>query len=127
MDMLQLDATTTDLQREPLALNERWRVTADGLQWIVQKRRKRGTWGGAIFCQTKAGLLANLGYEVYGVGAIDPDALTSLKLALPRHRRLAPGWTGPDVEAEIARARAQDKREAVAWMRKTGGRQEVAA
>jgi hypothetical protein len=51
-----------DLQREPLALNERFRVTADGLQWIVQKARQGGKWDGVIYCQTQAGLIASIGY-----------------------------------------------------------------
>jgi hypothetical protein len=57
-----------DLACCPIQLNERHRVTADGLQWIVQKRRKasgRSDWASIIFCQTKAGLMANLGYEVF--------------------------------------------------------------
>jgi hypothetical protein len=48
----------------PITLNESWRVTADDLQYIVQRRSNRGTWEGVIFCQTKAGLMAHLGYEV---------------------------------------------------------------
>ena len=37
-----------------------------------------------------AGLLANIAYEVYGGGEIDPGALYTLK-SLPERRRLAPG------------------------------------
>jgi hypothetical protein len=61
------------------------------------------------------------------VGEVDQHVLTRLKSALPRHRRVSTGYTGVDVEAEIARARAQDRRETEAWMRKTGGRQTVTA
>jgi hypothetical protein len=76
----------TDLAAHPLQLNERFRVTADELQWIVQKRRNRGTWEGVIFCRTRDGLIANIGYEVFGVGEVNPDALTRLK-SLPAHLR----------------------------------------
>jgi hypothetical protein len=59
---------SSDLQREPLALNDRSRVTADGLQWIVQRRtaNARGGWKNVIYCQTQAALIANMGYEVSG-------------------------------------------------------------
>ena len=52
----------------PLALNQHFRVTADDMQWIVQKRRERGTWEGVIYAQTLADLVANMGFEVFGVG-----------------------------------------------------------
>jgi hypothetical protein len=83
-----------DLMKEPLRLNERFRVTADGLQWIVQKRYKDDKWINVIYCQTKAGLGANLGYEVYRVGEIDPRCLGRLESDLPWHRKAAPGYIG---------------------------------
>jgi hypothetical protein len=61
---------------------------------IVQKRRKasgRGAWESIIYCQTRDGLIANIGYAVFDIGEIDPHALHTLKFALPRHRRYAPG------------------------------------
>lgn len=57
-----------DLSLEPIKLNALCRVTEDELQWIVQRRRKdsgRGGWQSVIYCQTKAGLLACIGYECY--------------------------------------------------------------
>jgi hypothetical protein len=64
-------------------LNDRWRVIADDLQWIAQKRRKdsgRGAWESVIFCQTRGGLIANIGYEAYGVGD-RPRRLARAKIA----------------------------------------------
>ena len=114
---------TLDLRAEPLRLNARHRVTADGLQWIVQSRRKgRDKWEGFAFGQTKGGLADCLSYEVYDIGGVEPAALAALE-SLPRHRGLAPGYDGPDIEAEIAKARAQERREALVWVRKTGGKQ----
>jgi hypothetical protein len=98
-----------DLARDPVVLNDRWRVTADGLQWIAQKLKPTGRWLPVIYCQTQARLMANLRYKVSGVGKVTPDAWSAL-VWLHKHRRFAPGCTGVDVEAEIARARAQDRR-----------------
>ena len=81
-----------DLQKHPLRLNDRFQVTADALQWIVQKHRKdcgRGSWESVIFCQTRGGLIANIGYEVFGVGKVEEHALHTLK-SLPAHRLHAP-------------------------------------
>jgi hypothetical protein len=120
-----------DLQREPLALNERWQVTADGVQWIVQKHRKdsagHGAWKSVIFCQTKAGLLANIGFEVFWGRGSRFTCRPHAGIGAAEDRRHAPGYTGVDVEAEIARAKAQDRREAKEWLRKTGGAQQRAA
>jgi hypothetical protein len=79
--MLALDEAVLDLQREPLALIDRGRVTADGLQWIVQKRQKdlgRGAWESVIYCQSKPCMLQSIGWEVYRVGEVDPQAVQAL-------------------------------------------------
>jgi len=100
-----------DLSIEPIELNATARVTADGLQWLLQKREPNGRWLSVSYCQTRAGLTASVGYEVHGVRGIDPDAWSALE-RLPEHRRHAPGYMGVDVNAELARARAQDEQHA---------------
>ena len=71
------------------ALNERWRVVVDPLQWIVQYRRNnRGrsggsedprSWEGRSFCRTRTALLRCIGEYC---GEVDPSALSIIK-ALP--------------------------------------------
>jgi hypothetical protein len=90
----------------PIALNDRWRVTSDNMQWIIQRRRRRGTWEGVVFCQTRAGLMANIGYEVFGIGAVGRHALTRLE-SLPKHRYLAPACqASQDAPAHLESLRA---------------------
>jgi hypothetical protein len=67
---------------------------------------------------TRLGLL--LGLEHLRI-PIRPELRRCLE-GLPRHRRFAPGYAGPDLEHEIARARALEHRQAQEWLRKTGGR-----
>lgn len=40
-----------------IALNEKHRVTSDGIQWTLQRRQAKGDWSTAAYCHTKAGLL----------------------------------------------------------------------
>jgi hypothetical protein len=48
-----------DLSIEPIELNATARVTADGLQWLLQKREPHGRWLSVSYCQTRAGLMAS--------------------------------------------------------------------
>ena len=65
-------------------LNERWRVVADPLQWILQKRKgtpskKKSGWQGSSFCRTRKALLRNIRERC---GEVDPKTLAEIE-ALP--------------------------------------------
>ena len=65
-------------------LNDRWRITDDGVQWILQRRESRSTdrgtgWKGRSYCTQRATLLRDIrGY----CGDADPHAHRQIE-ALP--------------------------------------------
>jgi hypothetical protein len=65
--------------RFPIILNDRWRVSFDELQWILEKRRSGTRWRGSAYCVTRSALLRNIRERC---GDADPDALAEVK-ALP--------------------------------------------
>ena len=80
----------------PIALNDRWRVVDDPIQWILQRRkrsagvapsgRQRSVWAGRSF-PTSATLLKR---EIRRLcGEVDPDAIRRVALLPEKH----PGFT----------------------------------
>jgi len=49
------------LKQAPVQLNEGWRVSEDGIQWMLQRRCSRpgqkAKWSGRSFCRTREALL----------------------------------------------------------------------
>lgn len=62
----------------PIRLNERWRVSFDQLQWILERYRG-GRWIGSAYCVTRETLLRNIRERA---GTVDANAL-ALVAALP--------------------------------------------
>jgi hypothetical protein len=63
------------------ALNDRWRVVDDPLQWILQVRQRQETgkvtgWVGSAYCVTREALLRAIGERC---GPINPEALAVLQ------------------------------------------------
>ncbi len=71
------------LKRFPVVLNDRWRVSEDSLQWMLQRRDnkpgKKAKWTGRSFCRTREALLRCVNDYC---GIIDAEALKRLE-ALP--------------------------------------------
>lgn len=65
----------------PIALNERWRVSFDPLQWILERRRGE-RWIASSFCVTRQALLRNIRERS---GEVDPDALAKVNSLQPWH------------------------------------------
>src|SRR5579864_6069910 len=66
-------------QGNTFALNERWRVSDDPLQWKLDRRKPCGTWEVLWFARTRDGLLRGIREKC---GVIDPAALAAIG-ALP--------------------------------------------
>src|SRR5512132_1854953 len=51
--------SSDDYPHVVVALDDKTRVIAADIQWIIQKRRRNGSngWEGVYFCRSKAGLL----------------------------------------------------------------------
>lgn len=72
--------------RQAIELNARWRVTDDGLQWILQRRSGSETehhsgWRDRSFCRTREGLLRCIREccgEVYAGGLSRVEALPEM-------------------------------------------------
>ncbi|MCP4316420.1 MAG: hypothetical protein GY789_10490 [Hyphomicrobiales bacterium] len=73
-------------------LNDRWRVTFDPLQWILEVRKSRGDakstgWRGRRFCTTRTVLIRDV-HEL--CGDVDPNALAVLERLPEKHPHYAP-------------------------------------
>ena len=72
----------------PVMLNARWRVTDDGIQWILEQKKgrtptvKSAGWRGRSFHRQRASLLARIGQLC---GAVDTDAFAALADLPERH------------------------------------------
>ena len=52
-------ATAHMLNRRPMAINGRWRISSDNIQWLVQYLSSiaNGEWSNRSFCRTRDGLI----------------------------------------------------------------------
>jgi len=86
-DVLQTKSYGTPIPLAPqgntFALNERWRVSDDPLQWKLDRRKPCGTWEVLWFARTRDGLLRGIREKC---GVIDPAALAAIG-ALPEFHR----------------------------------------
>ena len=71
----------------PVHLNDRWRVTYDPLQWILEHRSRHPTardngFRGRSFCTTRDNLLECI---LEHCGEVDPSAMEIIRALPPRH------------------------------------------
>lgn len=60
----------------PVVLNDKWRVTWDSLQWILENRSRKERWEGRRFHQQREWLVRSI-REL--CGPVEPDAMAALQ------------------------------------------------